>query len=190
MIDIIQEIENLKAYVVSQAATDPPLYLSNQTVHSWAPGTTVEDVIKQLEKLKNKIIEDQKENQGQSAAARMLRQTIDHSEIPSEYYTRLLEIANMIENEYSNAKENNISEIIPATVIPSCGNLVVYIKSYVESNGPCTERFIQGLYEFIDKIDTQMINLSSENKILRTENETLANRSQLLMRIHDILDHN
>lgn len=119
----------------------------------------------------------------------MLRNTIEHSEIPSEYYSRLLEIANMIEYEYESAKTKSDYDI-PVDVMPNCKNLVAYIQSYVEANGPCTDRFIQGLYEFIDKIDTQMVNLSSENAELRKQNEMLANRSQLLMRIHDILDHN
>lgn len=34
MIDIIQEIENLKTYVATQAATDAPPYFSNRTTHS------------------------------------------------------------------------------------------------------------------------------------------------------------
>lgn len=33
MIDIIQEIENLKTYVAAQAAADAPLYFSNRTSH-------------------------------------------------------------------------------------------------------------------------------------------------------------
>lgn len=146
-------------------------------------------MINLLDSLKEKIISDQKENQGQSAAARMLRNTIEHSEIPSEYYTRLLEIANMIESEINAAKTNFAYEI-PVDVMPNCKALIIYIQSYVESGGPCTERFIQGLYNFIDQIDTQMINLSSENAGLRKENEMLANQGHLLMRIHDILEHN
>ena len=148
MIDIIQEIENLKSYAASNASHSF-LLPTNPPQHPWGAGTSVEQMIKRLDSLKEKIIADQKENQ-----------------------------------------EDNISEMIPSTVVPSCKNLITYIKSYVESNGPCTERFIQGLYEFIDKIDTQMVNLSSENAALRTENETLANRNKLIMRIHDILEHN
>jgi hypothetical protein len=119
----------------------------------------------------------------------MLRNTIEHSELPNEYYTRLLEIANMIDHEYETAKAKSDYDI-PVDVMPNCKSLVAYIQSYVESNGPCTDRFIQGLYESIDQIDTQMVNLSSENAELRKQNEMLANRSQLLMRIHDILDRN
>lgn len=144
-------------------------------------------MINRLDSLKEKIISDQKENQGQSAAARMLRNTIEHSEIPSEYYTRLLEIANMIENEYANAK-SHFEYDIPVDVLPSCKNIVAYIQSYVDSGGPCTGRFIQGLYDYIDQIDTQMVNLSSDNAAYRKENEMLANRGHLLMRIHDIID--
>jgi hypothetical protein len=146
-------------------------------------------MINTLDSLKEKILSDQKENQGSSAAARMLRNTIEHSEIPNEYYTRLLEIANMIENEVNAAKTNFAYEI-PVDVMPNCKALVTYIQSYVESGGPCTERFIQGLYNFVDQIDTQMVNLSSDNAQLKRENEMLANRGHLLMRIHDIIDRN
>jgi hypothetical protein len=95
----------------------------------------------------------------------------------------------MIDHEYETAKAKSDYDI-PVDVMPNCKSLVAYIQSYVESNGPCTDRFIQGLYESIDQIDTQMVNLSSENAELRKQNEMLANRSQLLMRIHDILDRN
>ena len=145
-------------------------------------------MINRLDSLKEKIISDQKKNQGSSAAAKMLRQTIDHSEISSEYYTRLLEIANMIEQEVANANKNEIN--IPFGVMPSCKNLIAYIKSYVEANGPCTDRFIQGLYEYIDQIDTQIVNLNSENATLRKENEIFANRSKLLMRINELINRN
>lgn len=202
MIDIIQEIEDLKSYVAGCASTNE-LYTTYPPQHPWAAGTTVEQVISRIDQLEKKIIADQEEQQkveeelenefksestGRSAAARLLRQTIDHSEISGEYYTRLLAIANMIEQEVASANKNEIN--IPFGVAPSCKNLITYIKSYVEANGPCTDRFIQGLYEYIDQIDTQIVNLSSENATLRKENEVFANRSKLLMRIHDIIDRN
>lgn len=189
MIDIIQEIEDLKSYVAGKAATNT-LFPSYPPQHPWAAGTSVEQMINKLDELKEKIISDQKDNQGTSAAARMLRNTIEYSEIPSEYYTRLLEIANMIEYEYNNIKNTETTYEIPVGIVPNCQSLIAYIQSYVESNGPCTKRFIQGLYDFIDRIDTQIVNLSSENNSLRKDNESLANRSSLLMRIHDIIDRN
>lgn len=144
-------------------------------------------MIAKLDSLKEKIISDQEEKQGYSGAARMLRNVVDHSDISGEYYTRLLEIANMIDYEYANAKMHT-EYTVPVNVMPNCKNLIVYIQSYVESGGPCTERFIQGLYDYIDQIDTQMVNLSSDNAALRKENEILANRGHLLMRIHDLID--
>ena len=149
-----------------------------------------------IDQLEKKIIADQEEQKkieeefkseptGKSAAARLLRQTIDHSEIPGEYYTRLLAIANMIEEEAASEK---FELFPPVEVVASCKNIIAYIKSYVEAGGPCTDRFIQGLYEYIDRVDTDLVNFSSENAALRKENEVLANRSKLLMRMNELVD--
>lgn len=157
-------------------------------------------MINRLDSLKEKIISDQEEQQkikeelennsepepvSRSAAAKLLRQTIDHSEIPGEYYTRLLAIADMIEKEAASEKYDLFP---PVDVMSSCKNIIAYIKSYVEAGGPCTDRFIQGLYEYIDRVDTDLVNFSSENAALRKENEVLANRSKLLMRMNELVD--
>ena len=156
-------------------------------------------MINRLDSLKERIISDQEEqkkveeeleNEFKSeptgkSAARLLRQTIDHSEIPGEYYTRLFAIANMIEKEAANEKYDLFP---PVEVVSSCKNIIAYIKIYVEAGGPCTNRFIQGLYEYIDRVDTDLVNFSSENAALRKENEVLANRSKLLMRMNELVD--
>lgn len=101
MVDIIQELENLKSYVAGLARTDI-IYTSLPPQHMFSTGATVESIISEI---------------------------------------------NLIEEKIKQEKDKSIN----------CAALIAYIKSYVSAGGPCTEKFINGLYHYIDIINTEIM---------------------------------
>lgn len=41
--------------------------------------------------------------------------------------------------------------------------LVAFIKSYVSAGGPCTDKFIKGLYRYIDMINAEVALLKNQS---------------------------
>ena len=111
---IVQELEDLKSFVAGLARTDME-YCTMPPQHGFAEGTTVESVIRKIDKI------------------------IDHSK-EADIYTF-----------YTNASVN-------------CYALAQYINSYVESNGPHTKAFINGLYSYLNKINCEIQELKEHSK--------------------------
>lgn len=122
MVDIIQELENLKSYVAGLARTDI-IYTSLPPQHMFSTGTTVESVISEI---------------------------------------------NLIEEKIKQEKDKSIN----------CAALIAYIKSYVSAGGPCTEKFINGLYHYIDIINTEIMILKPS--IFSTKLSRILNKMHLV----------
>ena len=60
--------------------------------------------------------------------------------------------------------ENKIKENSHKNISINCVALKEFIKSYVSAEGPCTDKFINGLYHYIDLINTE-ITLLKDNTI-------------------------
>lgn len=110
--DVVQELEELKAFVAGLARTDME-YCTMPPQHGFAEGATVESVIRKIDKI------------------------IDHSK-ESDIYT------------FSTDASIN------------CYALAQYINSYVENDGPHTKAFINGLYSYLDKINSEIQELIQE----------------------------
>lgn len=84
----------------------------------------------------------------------------------------------MIDNEISDIKESQSQEFKFSTdVSTNCLALAQYINSYIENNGPRTEKFINGLYQYLNMINKEIKDLKERS------NDTL------MLKIKDILDH-
>lgn len=105
-----------------------------------------------------------KEEQRKSAAARTLRYYVGQSELGMEVSYRLLEIANMMDNELNESKQ--IFDF-SSEVSTNCLALAEYIHSYVENNGPHTSVFINGLYQYLGKINKQIFELKQDQLMLK-----------------------
>jgi hypothetical protein len=112
--NIVQELEDLKSFVAGLARTDME-YCTMPPQHGFAEGTTVESVIRKIDKI------------------------IDHSKEPDVY-------------TFSTDASIN------------CYALVQYIDSYVESDGPHTKTFINGLYSYLNKINCEIQELKEQSK--------------------------
>lgn len=114
-----------------------------------------------------------------SAAARTLRYFIDHGALNYNEYVHLLEIANMMDNEVSDlwdAANQTFKFSSDASV--NCLALAEYISGYVESNGPHTRKFIDGLYKYLNEINVEIKELKEKS------NDTV------LARMQKIIDRN
>jgi hypothetical protein len=89
-----------------------------------------------------------------------------------------LEIANMMDNEVNDLWETAHQDFkFSSDVSANCLALAEYISSYVENDGPHTKKFIEGLYQYLDKIN-------SEIKELKEKSEDI-----LLIKLQKIVDH-
>ena len=174
--DFIQELEDLKTYVAGLARTDME-YTCYPPKHGFAAGATIEDLIQKIDQIKISLTSIKEGQQARSAAARTLRTVVDHGDFSSDEIARLLEIANMMDNELQNSKQ---SFTFSSEVSINCLALAEYINSYVNSNGPRTSTFIEGLYQYLDKIYKQIEELLNENDRLKED--------QLLNRLKNIFD--
>ena len=113
-----------------------------------------------------------------SAAARALRYFNDHATFDTYQYVHLSEIANMMDNEVNDLWDvANQSFKFSSDASINCLALAEYISSYVESNGPHTKKFIDGLYKYLDKINVEIKELKEKS------NDTL------LAKLQKIIDH-
>lgn len=174
--DFIQELEDLKTYVAGLARTDME-YTCYPPKHGFAAGATVEDLIQKIDQIKVSLTSIKDGQQTQSAAARTLRTVVDQGDFSSDEITRLLEIANMMDNELQNSKQ---SFTFSSEISVNCLALAEYINGYVNSNGPCTSTFIEGLYQYLNKIYKQIEELLNENDRLTED--------QLLNKLKNIFD--
>lgn len=83
----------------------------------------------------------------------MLRFFVDQSDLDFDTRCRLLEIANITENEKEDYRKQFT---FSSDVSLNCFALAEYIQSYVENNGPHTENFINGLYTYLEKINKEI----------------------------------
>lgn len=83
----------------------------------------------------------------------MLRSFVDQSDLDFDTRCRLLEIANITENEKEDYRKQFT---FSSNVSLNCLALAEYIQSYVENNGPHTENFINGLYTYLEKINKEI----------------------------------
>lgn len=170
---IIQELEDLKAFVAGLARTDME-YCTMPPQHGFAEGTTVESVIRKIEEIQSKVAKEPTNKR--SAAARTLRFFIDHGTLDSNEYVHLLEIANMMDNEVNDLWETvNQTFKFSSDVSVNCLALAEYINGYVESNGPHTKKFIDGLYKYLDKINAEIKELKEKS------NDTLLAKLQKII---------
>lgn len=174
--DFIQELEDLKTYVAGLVRTDME-YTCYPPKHGFAAGATVEDLIQKIDQIKVSLTSIKDGQQTQSAAARTLRTVVDQGDFSSDEIARLLEIANMMDNELQNSKQ---SFTFSSEISVNCLALAEYINGYVNSNGPRTSAFIEGLYQYLNKIYEQIEELLNENDRLAED--------QLLNKLKNIFD--
>lgn len=174
--DFIQELEDLKTYVAGLARTDME-YTCYPPKHGFAAGATVEDLIQKIDQIKVSLTSVKEGQQIQSAAARTLRAVVDQGDFSSDEIARLLGIANIMDNELQNSKQ---FFAFSSEVSVNCLALAEYINGYVNSNGPHTSAFIEGLYQYLNKIYKQIEELLNENDRLKED--------QLLNRLKVIFD--
>lgn len=173
--DIIQELDDLKAYVAGLARTDMVL-TSMPPQHNFSPTATVESVVKEIEAIQSKLIKEPTNKK--SAAARALRYFIDHGALNSNEYAHLLEIANMMDNEVNKLYQKaNPTFSFSTDASINCLAMAEYINSYVESEGPRTSEFINGLYRYLQKISEEIEELKE------------IPRDLLMSKLKKILDH-
>lgn len=175
--DLIQELEQLKAFVAGLACTDME-YCTMPPQHGFAQGATVESVIQKIEQIQSNWTKDPTIKR--SAAARTLRYFIDHGTLNSNEYAYLLEIANMMDNEIKDLWETaNQTFKFSSDASVNCLALAEYISSYVENEGPHTSKFIDGLYKYLNKISIEIKELKEKS-----------NDALLLSKIKKIINHN
>lgn len=173
--NIIQELDNLKAYIAGLARTDMVL-TSMPPQHNFSAGATVENVIREIEKIQSTWISEPMTKR--SAAARTLRYFIDHGTLNANEYAYLLEIANMMDNEVNDLWETAHQDFkFSSDVSANCLALAEYISSYVENDGPHTKKFIEGLYQYLDKINSEIKELKEKSK------------DTLLIKLQKIINH-
>lgn len=122
------------------------------------------DIIQELENLKSYV-------------AGLARTDVIFTSMPpqhgfSSYATveSVISEIDLIENKVKKESEKNKSI--------NCKVLIKYINSYVSAGGPCTEKFIKGLYHYIDIINTEIVTLKSQTispKLNRFLNRLRAN---------------
>jgi len=173
--NIIQELDDLKTYVAGLARTDYIL-TSMPPQHNFSTTATVESVINKIEKIQ--LIWNKEPMIKKSAAARTLRYFIDHGTLNSNEYAYLLEIANMMDNEVNDLWETAHQDFkFSSDASVNCLALAEYISSYIESDGPHTKKFIEGLYQYLDKINSEIKELKEKSK------------DTLLIKLQKIVNH-
>lgn len=175
--DIIKELENLKSKVAGKASTSIVL-TSCPPQHPFAAGVSVESIISDIDNIILKFTSTPEGNGNTSAAARRLRYIVDQGDFSSDQIQLLLEIANMIDHEFKGVKNYNCSNASFVYPENNSNNLtlksfIAFVKSYVNSSGPCTTLFIQQIYDFITEFDKILVGLEKNIESLYHENRAL-----------------
>ena len=166
--NIIQELDNLSKYVAGLARTDME-YTCYPPKHGFAIGATVEDLIQKINLIKAELV-NIKEGEGSSAAAKTLRSIVNHGNFSSDDSIRLLEVANLIDNEIKEIKQSNYLDSFSLDASVNCIAMEKYIEYYVKNGGPHTQLFIDGLYRYLHKIDKEIKNLKDDLLMSRIKN--------------------
>ena len=166
--DFIQELDNLSEYVAGLACTDME-YTCYPSKHSFAAGVAVEDILDKINLIKAELV-NIKEGEGSSAAAKTLKSIVYHGNFSSDESIRLLEVANLIDNEIKQLRQSNHLDSFSSDASVNCKAMAKYIEYYVKNGGPHTQLFIDGLYRYLYKIEKEIKNLKDDLLINRIKN--------------------
>ena len=78
--------------------------------------------------------------------------------------------------------EDEIKKEATKEQLVSSKALVAFIKSYVSTGGPCTDKFIKGLYHYIDMINTEIVLLKNQSLtrfLLKFRKNVMKNRLKI-----------
>ena len=126
------------------------------------------DIIKELEDLKSYI--------AGSARTDMVLTSFPpkHSFAPWVGVEDVIAKIDLIEDEIK--KEATKDQLVSSKA------LVAFIKSYVSTGGPCTDKFIKGLYHYIDTINAEIVLLKNQSLtrfLLKFRENVMKNRLKI-----------